>query len=264
MFSRRSAFDRYLRRYEKVPGMSSRFSALVCAAVMRLQAKEGWRGNVAEIGAFEGRFLIALALSLPPEERAIAIDLFNWPDNDVEDRFRDRLAFYGLSSIVDVVRADSRNLSSDIISVLGRNRYGIRFFHIDGDHNPVSLISDMRLAFDCMTHWGVVCLDDMLSPAYPELGIVVSEVLKQKEEWIVFCVIDREDIVAASKFLLCRAEYAHFYMESLAFLFEGNVWRMGAQFQQHKALVLSPKPKLKKFHPGGAVSAITYSAIRRK
>ena len=56
--------------FERVVGMSSRFAAAICARLLRLQTTEGVSGPIAEIGAFEGRFFIALAHALEPGEIA--------------------------------------------------------------------------------------------------------------------------------------------------------------------------------------------------
>src|SRR5262245_61817866 len=62
-----AAVDRYLEvGYDSVPGMSSRFSAAICCGLMRIQAELGVSGPITEIGAFEGRFFIALAHALGP------------------------------------------------------------------------------------------------------------------------------------------------------------------------------------------------------
>ena len=249
-------FERYMdEHYLAVPGMSSKFAALVGAAVMRLQTAAGWRGNVAEIGAFEGRFLIALALQLQPGEKAFAIDVFDWPDIHINLRLSARLEAFGLAGSVDVVCADSRYLQPDML-VAGEDARKVRFFPIDGDHQVPSLISDMELALACMEPWGVICLDDMLSPAYPELGLAVAQCLARNPDWIVFCVIDREDIAASSKFLVCRREYAEHYTSGLARECAPHAWQMQARFAAHEALVLSPAPRLVRFNPGGTVDTV--------
>ncbi len=59
------AVDAYLDDgYDKVIGMSSRFAAAICCGLLRIQSELGVKGPVAEVGAFEGRFFIALAKSL--------------------------------------------------------------------------------------------------------------------------------------------------------------------------------------------------------
>ena len=62
--------------YSVVPGMSSLFAARIIVGLLARQAAEGTVGHVAEIGVFEGRLFIALALSLSDGERALAVDHF--------------------------------------------------------------------------------------------------------------------------------------------------------------------------------------------
>src|SRR5258707_1225277 len=53
--------DHYIAEgYETVRGMSSRFSATICAHVIRRQTELGISGHFAEVGTFEGRFFIAM------------------------------------------------------------------------------------------------------------------------------------------------------------------------------------------------------------
>src|SRR5476649_2688200 len=74
-----SVVDRFItKEYEKVPGMSSRFAATICGHVMRQQTALGIGGHFIEIGTFEGRFFIAMALGLAVGERALGIDRFDW------------------------------------------------------------------------------------------------------------------------------------------------------------------------------------------
>ena len=86
------ALDRYLADgYSQVRGMSSRFSATIAGHLMMRQAQLGVAGNMAEIGTFQGRFFIALAMALAPGEKALGIDLFDWPNDPVMDRFLGKL-----------------------------------------------------------------------------------------------------------------------------------------------------------------------------
>jgi hypothetical protein len=57
-------------------------------------------------------------------------------------------------------------------------------------------------------------------------------------------VVDREDIVAATKFMICREEHMAFYTEGLMRTFPQHVWPLGADFGDYKALVLAIEPKL--------------------
>ena len=73
--------------YLAVRGMSSLFAARIIVRLLAHQTASGVVGQVAEIGVFEGRLLIAMALSLAEGEQALAIDHFTWPDPGVRGRF---------------------------------------------------------------------------------------------------------------------------------------------------------------------------------
>ncbi|MGA7486501.1 MAG: hypothetical protein WBW74_06115, partial [Xanthobacteraceae bacterium] len=63
--SGQAAIDRYLAEgYEQVRGMSSRFAAAICGHLIRRQSELAVGGDIVEIGTFEGRFFIAMALGL--------------------------------------------------------------------------------------------------------------------------------------------------------------------------------------------------------
>ena len=44
----------------------------------------------------------------------------------------------------------------------------------------------------------------MLHPGYPILALTVHAFLDANPDWRVLAIIDREDIVGAAKYLLCR------------------------------------------------------------
>src|ERR1041384_3738425 len=92
------AVDRYVAEgYETVRGMSSAFAATICGHIIRRQTELGIKGHIAEIGTFEGRFFIAMALGLAERERALGIDTFNWPNEGLLDLFHSHCARLGLS-----------------------------------------------------------------------------------------------------------------------------------------------------------------------
>ncbi|MEX0590490.1 MAG: class I SAM-dependent methyltransferase [Xanthobacteraceae bacterium] len=239
-----SAVDRYLADgFLSVPGMSSRFAAVIAGATMRLQSENGIAGHAAEIGTFEGRFFLALAHALREDERAIGIDTFTWPDTGLIDRFEKNCAKHGPTGRMITLKADSRKLKPEELLAKAPGKR-IRFFHIDGEHTPDHLSKDLALAHATIDPRGVICLDDMLHPGYPTLALTVDVFLRAHPEMRVFCVVDREDIVAAAKFMICREEHAAFYADGLTRAFPQHVWPLGADFGAYKALVLAIEPKL--------------------
>jgi len=239
------AVDRYLEAgYATVPGMSSRFAAAICGGLMRIQGELGVTGPVAEIGAFEGRFFIALAHALGPGEVALGIDLFDWPNPEVIDRFEANCARHGLPPERRIAwKADSGTMPPEaLLAKLGGRRP--RFVHVDGEHSRAALSRDLELATAVLAPAGLIVLDDMLHPGYPTLMVAVHEYLGRHPEMCVLCIIDRESVVAATKFVLCRTGWFERYEARLLVDYKDNIWPLGADFEPHWCLVLSLDTRL--------------------
>ncbi len=239
------AVDRYLDEgYDSVVGMSSKFAAAISAALLKLQSEMGISGPIAEIGTFEGRFFIALAHALQPGEIALGIDLFDWPNPEVLDRFEANCLKHGIDPARKVTwKTDSRTMKpDDIVAKVGGKK--LRFFHIDGEHSRDALTRDLDRAAAVMMPEGLIVLDDMLHPGYPTLMVAVHEWLGRNPDWVVLAVIDRETIVAQTKFVLCRKDMFKRYEEPMLELFKDNVWPLGADFEPHWCLVLSLDTRL--------------------
>ena len=240
-----AAVDAYLRAgYDTVVGMSSRLAAAVTCGLLRIQSELGVKGPVAEIGTFEGRFFIAMAHALREGEIALGIDLFDWPNPEVMDRFHANCTRHGVPEGRRITwKADSRTLApGELLAKTGGKR--VRLFHIDGEHSRDALTRDLALATAVLAPEGVIVLDDMLHPGYPTLMVAVQHYLERHPDMCVLCVIDRETIVAATKFVLCRRDWFKPYEERLLVDFRGNVWPLGADFEPHWCLVLSLDTRL--------------------
>jgi len=237
--------DAYLADgFAGVPGMSSRFTAAICCGAMRHQGELGVTGPVVEIGTFEGRFFIALAKALEPGEVALGIDVFEWPDAGVIERFEANCAAYGIAPGRRLTwKASTREMAPAHL----RQRLGgraPRLVHIDGEHTRAALSRDLELASAVMHPAGLLVLDDMLHPGYPTLIVAVHEFLARHPDLTVLCIIDRETVTAASKFVLCRADWFKRYEERLLEAYKDNVWPLGADFEPHWCLVLSLDTRL--------------------
>ena len=234
-----AAADRYLAEgFRAVPGMSSQFAAAIVCGLMRIQTDLGVSGHVAEIGTFQGRFFIALAHALAPGERALGIDRFDWPSPAVLDRFEENCRYYGVGPDRRITwKADSANLSpEEVIMRLGGR---VRLFHIDGEHTRAALTRDLDLATATLGPGGLIVLDDMLHAGYPMLMVAVHEYLERHPEMTVLCVIDRESLTAASKFVLCEQAWFKRYEAVLLEDYKSHIWPMGANFEPHWCLVFA-------------------------
>lgn len=240
-----AALDHYLDTgFATVPGMSSRFAATICGHVLRRQTELGIEGGMAEIGTFEGRFFIAMGLALAQGEHAYGFDLFSWPDTGVIDRFLGHAERHGLLRDRFTPRPfDTSKLSATDFAGLTGNR-PLRFIHIDGEHSPEALSHDLMLAQANLHPQGLICLDDMLHPGYPFLVVAVHDHLLRHQDMRLMCVIDREDIVAAPKFLLCRTDAVPLYEADLMNSFAAKHFVLGGDAMGHHCVVLTPEPRL--------------------
>ena len=239
------AIDRYLSEsYQQVRGMSSRFAAAICGHLIRRQTALGIGGELVEIGTFEGRFFIAMALGLAPGEKALGIDRFDWPNAGVEARFLANCAAHGIARERYVSwKTDSREITTgDLREKLGQRP--IRFVHIDSHHSRECLTNDLELVDPLLHRDGIVCLDDMLHPGYPMMASAVFDYFDRHPDMRLVSVIDREDIVAAPKFLLCRNEALARYQHDLLGAFARFHFTLNADMETYFALVLTPQPRL--------------------
>jgi hypothetical protein len=239
------AIDLYLAQsYERVRGMSSHFAAAICGHLIRRQSALGISGELVEIGAFEGRFFIAMGLGLAPGETALAIDHFDWPDPGVQGRFLANCAAHGLAADrFSYWKVDSRKITSAAL----REKLGerpVRFVHIDGHHSRECLTNDLGLVDPLLHRDGIICLDDMLHPGYPMVVSAVFDYFERHPEKRLLCIIDREDIVAAAKFLICRGEALALYEQDLRAAFSRFHYILNADMETYEALVLTPRPRI--------------------
>ncbi|RDJ21018.1 class I SAM-dependent methyltransferase [Bosea caraganae] len=239
------AVEAYLTEgYDSVVGMSSRFAASICARLLRLQTEEGVSGPIAEIGAFEGRFFIALAHALDPGEVALGIDIFEWPDAGVKDRFEANCLKHGIAPERRVtIKADAGAMApADLLKHAGGKT--LRLIHIDGEHSRAALTKDLALATACLADGGLLVLDDMLHPGYPTLMVTVQNYLEAHPEIVPLCIIDRETIVAATKFVLCQRSWFERYQTRMLEIFKEQLWPLGADFEPHWCMVLALDTRL--------------------
>ncbi len=197
--------------------MSSRFAAAICGHVIRRQTALGMTGDLLEIGTFEGRFFVAMALLLRPGEHA---SYAAW-------------------------KADTRTIApADLRARLPGG--AARFIHVDGEHDAECLTRDLELAHAVLHADGVIAIDDMLHPGYPTLITTVLDHLARHPDMRVLCIIDRESVTAAAKFLICRVDRVAKYERDLMTCFAKFHYVLGADVMGHFTLVLTPDPTLPK------------------
>lgn len=230
--------DAYLHnKYDLVRGMSSTIGAAVATFILKEQSRRGVVGDILEIGAFEGRFLVPLCLAASHSDRVYGIDTFDWPDEHVRHRLETNLARGGVSGAqFEIVHRSTASL--DALSDVTRS-VPLRFIHVDGDHAPDSLARDLSLSVDALADDGVICIDDMVHPEFPFLVEIVAGFLRERPEFTLFAITDREDFVRSSKFFLGRGSSAAQLREALRAQFAPIVYPHGPKLDFGPAVLLS-------------------------
>jgi len=232
--------------YMRIRGMSSRFAAAICGHVILRQSELGIAGDLAELGTFEGRFFVAMAMLLKPGEHALGIDVFTWPSPVVYDRLLENCSAAGLDrSSYTIWKVDTRTINANDLHARLPNGKA-RFIHVDSEHIPECLDHELELAHAVLHPDGVIALDDMLHPGYPTLITNVLDYLKRHPEMRVLCIVDRESITAAAKFLICHADRVEQYQQNLKASYPAFHYVLGADFIGYQTLVLTPDPTLPK------------------
>lgn len=167
----------YLRTgMDQVDGWLNPSTAAYLSGLEVVQRATGPAGDVVEIGIHHGKSFLCLALGLPPEQRAVAIDVFedraaNVDNSGRGDRgiFERNLAVHGAGDNVDVVQASSLDLADRGFLARGRR---FRIFSIDGGHTAEITENDLRLADQTVLDGGLVVLDDVLNRHW--LGVITG------------------------------------------------------------------------------------------
>src|SRR5262249_2540069 len=154
--------DRYLLiGTRRVNGWLDPFSARFIAALARAQMRNGINGAVAEIGVHHGRLFILMHLTSPPDQKDIAIDIFENQELNLDHsgkgdliQFLDNIRRWkGRPTNVVIVQRSSLDVSSaDILQAVGQ----VRLFSVDGGHTEGCVTNDLNLAQSVLCKGGIL------------------------------------------------------------------------------------------------------------
>ncbi|WP_322015541.1 class I SAM-dependent methyltransferase [Paraburkholderia sp. J12] len=179
----------WLRNLPAIEGMVLPSSAYISAALAQFQARNDYRGNIAEIGVYHGKYLAGLATSIRPGEKVIAVDLFEDQDQNedvggyseagfeaplralTQDVFAEVMSTYAPHAELLTIKRSSLNVTADELMPDGQR---VRFFSVDGGHTHDVFLNDLRLAETTLAPYGIVSIDDILNPDWP--GIITAAV----------------------------------------------------------------------------------------
>jgi len=198
---------------KSVNGWLARCDAELFQALLTVQVQRAIVGAVAEIGVHHGKSFIPLAIS-NAGQKSYAIDIFGRQDLNIDasgsgdkQQFLDNLKRFGVAS--DGITIDER-LSTTVQPADIENRVGkVRFFHIDGGHHLDAIVNDLYLAEAVMLPEGVIAVDDVFRPEWPEVSMgLFAYLANKKRDFVAFAV-------GFNKTYLCERAFAEFYRSHL-------------------------------------------------
>lgn len=145
-------------------------------ALSELHKKSDLNGPVAEIGVHHGKFFLLLLFLTSPDEKGLAIDLFDRQEENIDNSGKgdkeiltehlSKLGEVGKRAVI--VQANSLELSPD--EVFEKAGSKIRIFSVDGGHTAETTENDLRIACETLTDGGLIFLDDYFNPGWPAVS----------------------------------------------------------------------------------------------
>jgi len=174
MSSTEARLEVYLRSGHKtVEGWLLPGAVALLSRIDTIQGESGVKGSVGEIGIHHGKLFILLYLLCRGDERAVAIDLFEQQEKNLdrsglgdEEKFRRNLASHaGDDRRLTLIAGDSTALTPVQLLTAGAGRF--RLFSVDGGHTAQIAESDLALVSGVLADGGVLVLDDYFNEEWP-------------------------------------------------------------------------------------------------
>jgi hypothetical protein len=198
-------------------------------------------GAVAEIGVHHGKLFIGLRLLQRPGEKAVAIDIFDDQELNIDgsghgslEKFVNNVKLW--SSMDDVVlhQGDSTKLEPVTLRELAGGE--IRFFSVDGGHTAEIVYSDMNLAEATLADGGIVIADDVFNEYWPGVATGTLRYLNDGAKLVPF-------LIGFNKVFFTHAEYSEFYRGEVESALDGKLRLATAtsEFAGHEVGLVAPQ-----------------------
>lgn len=148
-------------------------------------------GPVAEIGVFEGKFLIGLCklFGASTTNRAAAIDVFDMQRFNLDgagvgkiDAVKQNLNFHGIEDeAVEFIQADSLALTQRDSKRLVKRIGQFHFFSVDGCHEVVHTVKDIEFAMSVTANHGIIAVDVYMNANWPGVQEAVSRMYLNRD-----------------------------------------------------------------------------------
>jgi hypothetical protein len=161
--------------FQTIGGWCSPWLWHAIAPIAERHAALGVRRPVAEIGVFQGKFLLGLVHTAGVPTDNHAIDVFDMQEFNLDgagegnlDALRQSMAKADVPpEAITVLRADSMGLSPTDVAAIMHATGGFSLFSVDGCHMVEHTINDIRLAMQLTVREGIIFVDDYTNMDWP-------------------------------------------------------------------------------------------------
>lgn len=214
----------YLESLPRIDGWLHATTALAIVETLWLQERHGIDGNLAEIGIFRGKSLLALVAGARESETIHAIDVFDdTPAEQTGPTDYDATA-YGRGNKEEFLANVHEFFPSARIATLVRNstelrghesEFGLerlRLLSIDGGHTRSVTLNDLQIADACLGDAGICCLDDVFNVHWTGVASGLFMFLELRPNLVPV-------VMFPNKLFLCRPSWRLFYATQFRDLF---------------------------------------------
>lgn len=168
----------YTEQMDKVDGWFFEADVELFSKLLACQTAEAVRGDMLEIGAYQGKSAILLGYGLRDDEELVICDLFGAVMNHADIAQAPRREYSGLDQqqfLANWDRFHTRRPTLEVCesSKLDLGDRSLRFVHIDGCHGYQCVANDITLAVTHTARRGVIALDDYRGVETPGVAAAV-------------------------------------------------------------------------------------------
>jgi predicted O-methyltransferase YrrM len=184
-----------------IPGWLVDYTALTTMDILKFQEQSGISGSIFEIGVYAGRyFSILLRSALKSHSVIIGLDTFQYVEQDHVLAFLNPVsADHDKISLIKGLSSEWN--AGDLLAKLGEPA---RFISIDGSHDKLDVLWDLRLAEQLTSKEGVVAVDDFLNPNALGVNEAVNQFFLQPRDLVPWAYLP-------NKLFLARPTWAYRY-----------------------------------------------------
>jgi hypothetical protein len=209
--------------HKRVEGWLLPGAMRMIAACAGAQTVRGVHGHVGEIGVHHGKLFVFLYLLKAADEKAVAVDLFDQQENNVDGSGRGDLGKLTANLQRHAGRKDFMSCATDSRKITGGElieKAGgkFRLFSLDGGHSAAVTAHDLGLAEAALAPGGIIILDDYFNETWPEVSAGTVKYFDTPRGIAPFAI-------GANKILFCHPDYAGSYSEAVKLNCPGYVER---------------------------------------